>query len=97
MSPARKLVLFVGLASALSWLAWAPLWLAAIRGLDTRPWPYWHLVGGMGPLLAAVLVNAYDRGARARLLTRTFGVRGRGRWILGAALGRSFSESRRSP
>ncbi|MEO7735135.1 MAG: type II CAAX endopeptidase family protein [Kofleriaceae bacterium] len=87
MSQHRKVILFVVLAYALSWLAWAPLWLAALRGMATQPSPYWHLAGGMGPLLAAVVVSVRDRDARARLLTRTVRVRGQGRWILGAALG----------
>ncbi len=68
MSQRRKLAVFVVLAYALSWLAWAPLWLAALRGMDTRPSPYWHLAGGLGPLLAAVLVSTRDRDARARLV-----------------------------
>ncbi|MEO8551380.1 MAG: type II CAAX endopeptidase family protein [Kofleriaceae bacterium] len=75
------------LAYALSWLAWAPLWLDKLGALHGRPSPYWHLAGGLGPLTAAVVVSASDRDALARLFARVVGLRGHARWIIGAALG----------
>ncbi len=87
MNRHRKLVVFVALAYAVSWIAWAPLWLEKLGALDILPSPYWHLAGGFGPLIAAVLVSARDRDALARLVTRVVRVRGHARWIVGAALG----------
>lgn len=83
----RKLILFAALAYVLSWLAWAPLWLDRLGVLELQPSPYWHLAGGLGPLIAAVLVSANDRGVLGRLVSRMVHVRGRARWIIGAALG----------
>ena len=83
----RKLVVFVGLTYAVSWLAWAPLCLEKLGALSIQPSPYWHLAGGFGPLIAAVLVSAWDRDALARLVTRVVRVRDHARWIAGAALG----------
>jgi uncharacterized protein len=57
------MILFVLLAFGLSWLAWAPLSLAAWR--EGQAWPYWHLLGGLGPAVAAVVVTA--RGGDGRL------------------------------
>lgn len=85
MNRHRKLFGFVALAYGLSWIAWAPLWLEKLGALNIQPSPYWHLVGGFGPLIAAVLVS--DRDALARLVTRVARVRGHARWIIGAALG----------
>ncbi|MEJ7597580.1 MAG: type II CAAX endopeptidase family protein [Kofleriaceae bacterium] len=71
----------------MSWLAWAPLWIEKLGALHTRPSPYWHLAGGLGPLIAAVLVSVSDRDTLARLITRVVRVRGHARWIVGSALG----------
>ncbi|MEO8706817.1 MAG: CPBP family glutamic-type intramembrane protease, partial [Kofleriaceae bacterium] len=86
MSRHCKLVVFVVLAYALSWLGWSPLWLERLGVLHSQPSRYWHLAGGFGPLLAAILVSTSDRDALARLVTRVVRVRGHVRWIIGAAL-----------
>ncbi|PKH40909.1 Membrane protease YdiL, CAAX protease family [Nocardioides alpinus] len=48
---------FVLLTFAFSWGAWLPQ-LAAVQGwLPMRPWAGFHLVGGLGPAVAAVVVT----------------------------------------
>jgi len=68
----HPLAAFFGLAHALSWLGWLPLVAHATGFLDAQPSPYWHLLGGLGPLLAACLVSgAMGGGAGLRdLLAR---------------------------
>lgn len=56
------LAAFFVLAFALSWLAWAPLVAHATGRLGARPSPYWHLLGGLGPLLAAVIMSRVAGG-----------------------------------
>lgn len=52
----HPVVAFVALAFLLSWAAWLPL-LAGVQGwTDTRAWPALHLLGGLGPAIAALVV-----------------------------------------
>ena len=49
-------------AFLLSWAAWLPL-LAAVQGwLPIEPWSGLHLVGGLGPATAAVVVSGVTEG-----------------------------------
>ena len=77
---------FFVLACALSWLAWAPLTASALGWTDATPSPYLHLLGGLGPAAAGLIVSA--RGGRegvARVIRRT--IAAPPRWIvLGVAL-----------
>ena len=58
----RPTVAFVGLAFLLSWAAWLPL-LAAVQGwVPMEPWSGLHLLGGLGPAAAAVLVVGLTEG-----------------------------------
>jgi membrane protease YdiL (CAAX protease family) len=84
----RWLLGYAALAYALSWAAWLPL-LASRQG-----WIAWrapaglHLLGGLGPAIAAItMVAARDGRAGLRLLARQcVAWRGRGRWLaLGTA------------
>ncbi len=56
------LVTFFVLAYAISWAIWTPL-IAAAQGWLARPaWPYLHLLGGIGPMLAALIVTWMTTG-----------------------------------
>ncbi|RYC07154.1 CPBP family intramembrane glutamic endopeptidase [Nocardioides zhouii] len=58
----RPVTAFVALAFVFSWAAWLPL-LAAVHGWVPLPaWPALHLVGGLGPAAAAVVVIHYTEG-----------------------------------
>ena len=58
----RPVVAFVLLTFLFSWAAWLPL-LAAVHGwLPMRPWSGLHLVGGLGPAAAAVVVVSLTQG-----------------------------------
>jgi len=62
----RRLVAFVALAYALTWLVWAPLALRAL-GIWSGEAPQWlHLVGGLGPATAGLILAA--REGRAQLV-----------------------------
>ncbi len=78
------MVAFVGLSFAISWAAWLPL-LAATQGwIPVQPWPGLHLLGGLGPALAATLVIAATKGPSGirSLGRRLVAWRGRGRaWL----------------
>lgn len=79
------LVLFFALAYALSWAAWAPLVLAARGGRPATP--YLHLLGGLGPALAALLAAAWaGRGAVQALVARLVVRRAQAPWVAFAAL-----------
>jgi hypothetical protein len=60
----RPLLLFVLLAYGLSWAAWSPLVLARWGVYRGDPSPYLHLIGSLGPAIAA-LITARARGGRA--------------------------------
>jgi len=79
----RPLLSFFALANLLSWLAWAPLAVAGLGWTTLRFSPYLHLVGGLGPLVAAVVVTgACDgRAGLRRLAQRCTGLRGRFGWV----------------
>lgn len=79
----HPLASYFTLAWLLSWIVWSPL-AAAGLGLVHVALPAWyHYVGSMGPLLAAVLVSAAEGGAPAarRLLGGLVAWRGRRGWI----------------
>ena len=80
---------FVVLAFVVSWAAWGPL-LADRQGWVT--WSastYLHLLGGLGPLVAAVVITGLGRGwdGLGVLWSQATAWRGRGRWLALAALG----------
>ncbi|MES1205804.1 MAG: CPBP family intramembrane glutamic endopeptidase [Pseudomonadota bacterium] len=74
---------FFVLASFLSWIAWTPLVAAGLGWTSVRFSPYLHLVGGLGPLLAGLIVTVVcdGRAGLARLIERCITVRGRYGWI----------------
>jgi membrane protease YdiL (CAAX protease family) len=79
-----RLGLFVSISYACSWTAWAPL---ALARPGQSPWPYLHLLGGIGPALAGLLVTRLADGAGRTLLVRRLDPRGVGRaWLVFAAL-----------
>jgi membrane protease YdiL (CAAX protease family) len=67
----RSIAAFYALALGISWSLWAP-WIASARaaGSDVS-WRHLHLVGSLGPCLAALLVIGWTGGRpRLRALTR---------------------------
>jgi uncharacterized protein len=85
---AHPLIWFFVVAYSASWLAWSPSTLAALGIVNASPPRMLHLLGGLGPLLAAVLVTwgAGDRAALRRLRDRSLSVRGRMWWVVAAFL-----------
>ena len=79
----RPLLSFFVLANLFSWLAWAPLVIAGLGWTTIRFSPYLHLVGGLGPLVAAIVVTAAcdGRAGLTRTLAMCIGARGRRRWV----------------
>lgn len=78
---ARPATAFVAVTFVVTWSAWLPL-LAAVQGwLPIRPWPGLHLLGALGPAVAAIVVTHCTRGpAGVRdLARRLVAWRGRGR------------------
>lgn len=71
----RRVVGFYLLACAISWVIWLPLVAFARGWTETPASPYLHLVGGIGPALAAIVVatHARDRSLR-RLVARVLHV-----------------------
>jgi len=80
---------FFSLAVGLSWLAWFPLAAHALGFWSQPPSPYLHLLGGLGPAAAAVIVSGRE-GTLDRLWQRMVRVRGQGKWILLAVLAPVF-------
>jgi len=73
----KPLVVFYTTALGVSWLLWAP-WVAHVQGVRSIPSsPYLHLVGSLGPAVAALIVLARSTGAGAmrQLVRRTFTAR----------------------
>lgn len=71
----RSTLRYFALAYALSWLGWLPLVLER-WGTIAYASPYWHLAGGLGPALAALICAGDERRV---LLGRC--IRARPRWI----------------
>jgi membrane protease YdiL (CAAX protease family) len=68
----RSLLWFFGLAYAVSWALWFPAVLASFGWIGPVPSRYLHLAGGLGPMLAAMIVTSVSQGQRglARLAKR---------------------------
>ena len=83
----RPLLSFFVLANLVSWIAWAPLAAAGLNWTTLRFSPYLHFVGGLGPLVAALVVTgACDgRAGLLRLLDACIAVRSRLGWVAFAA------------
>ena len=83
----RPFASFFIIAYAFSWIAWAPLVLEKF-GLLAGTSKYLHLVGGLGPLVAATCVVTVNGGARAlrRSVASSLGTRHRTLWLLVACL-----------
>jgi membrane protease YdiL (CAAX protease family) len=58
----HSLVLFFILAYTISWLIWLPQLASAQGFLDGPELPYLHLLGGLGPTLAALIVTGLTSG-----------------------------------
>ena len=81
----RRLTLFLVIGFAFSWIVWAPLTISALRG--GAAWPYWHLLGGLGPAVAGLLVTRLEGEAGWRgLLGRLDPRRTRLSWLAFGAL-----------
>ncbi len=66
------MVPFFVLACALSWLAWAPLTASALGWSDATYSPFLHLLGGLGPAAAGLIMDAREgRKSLSRILRRT--------------------------
>jgi membrane protease YdiL (CAAX protease family) len=85
----HPLLAFFLVSILFSWIVWAPLTAAGLGWTRLRFSPYLHLIGGLGPLIAAIVVTyACDgRAGLNRLLERCISVRGRRRWIVLAVAG----------
>ena len=88
MSRRHPLATFFALASGISWVLWAPLWLPAfgVHGLPVLP--FHHALGALGPITAAFLVSAMETGPAGPVdLLRRMGLwRGRLVWVAVALL-----------
>lgn len=62
----RRIVAFYALALAISWSVWAPWIASACAPGSDASWRPLHLVGSLGPCLAALVVMEWT-GGRARL------------------------------
>ena len=72
-----------------SWAAWGPL-LADRQGwVEWSASTYLHLLGGLGPLVAGVVITGLGRGwdGLGVLWSQATAWRGRGRWLALATLG----------
>lgn len=76
---------FFLLAYAVSWSCWLPATFASLRWIDPVPSRQLHLVGGLGPMVAAIYVTSLIGGqpALARLANRCLAGR---RWNVVAVL-----------
>ena len=84
----HPLVSFFPLAYLFSTLLWFPQITSAQGWTSTPVSPYWHLIGGLGPMLAALLVTAIISGREGlrELASRIFKWRVGARWHLFAWL-----------
>jgi membrane protease YdiL (CAAX protease family) len=80
----HPLLSFFLLANLLSWATWGPLAAAGLGWSTLQAPPYLHLLGGLGPLVAALVVTAACDGRDGlRLLAdRCVRVKGRFGWIV---------------
>jgi uncharacterized protein len=82
------LLSFVALAYAISWACWAPLVLARYGVPGSPPSRYLHLLGALGPALAAIVTARWTGPvALSGLWRRVFAWRTRPAWHLVAWLG----------
>jgi uncharacterized protein len=73
----KRVGVFYATALGVSWLLWAP-WVVRVHGVRWMPSsPYLHLVGSLGPAVAALVVLVWTTGPGAirRLVRRTFTAR----------------------
>ncbi len=79
----RPLLFYFVLANLLSWTAWAPLAAAGMGWTSSQFSPELHLLGGLGPLIAAAGVTYASEGRTglARLAERSTRLRGRCGWV----------------
>ncbi|HLL96613.1 MAG TPA: type II CAAX endopeptidase family protein [Spirosoma sp.] len=56
----RQLTQFFGLTYAISWLIWSPYYLPL--GVPAHQLPYVHLLGSLGPMLAALVLIFREQG-----------------------------------
>lgn len=76
-----RVVAFVALAYALTWLVWAPLTLHALGHWDGPAPPWLHFLGSLGPAAAAFIVAASEGKSSFRELGRRC-FRAPPRWVL---------------
>jgi membrane protease YdiL (CAAX protease family) len=82
----RQVVRFGLLAIALTWSSWIPLAMTSKGWVDLHASPYLHLVGGLGPALAAIVMTAiHDGRPGLRVLWRRT-TTGPARWLTLALL-----------
>ena len=75
---------FFALACGLSWLAWAPLTASALGWTDATYSPYLHLLGGLGPAAAGLIMAACGgRDSFARIIRRA--TKAPPAWVMGVA------------
>ena len=81
----RPLLWFFGLAYAVSWALWFPAVVASFGWIGPIPSRYLHLAGGLGPMLAAMIVASVKEGqpGLTRLAKRCVA---EGPWIIIAIL-----------
>ncbi len=58
----RNLAAFFFLAYIISWLIWLPLYVPYFGITLINPLPYNHALGGLGPVIAAFIVYAFESG-----------------------------------
>jgi uncharacterized protein len=81
----RPLLWFFGLGYAISWAFWFPAVVASFGWIDPVPFRYLHLAGGLGPMLAAMIVTSLTEG-RPGLTRLAKRCAAGGRWIIIAIL-----------
>ncbi|UFH57098.1 CPBP family intramembrane glutamic endopeptidase [Spirosoma sp. KNUC1025] len=81
LSIIRQLVQFFGLAYAISWLIWSPYYLP--MEVPVNQLPYVHLLGSLGPMLAAVILIYREQGPKGlrQLGGQTTSIRRMVRWL----------------
>lgn len=85
----HPLIAFTVLAFAISWLCWLPLLADRQNWVSWSASPYWHLWGGLGPAIAALIITGLRSGRPgvAGILRRVVAWRGRAGWLTVAFLG----------